>query len=315
MNKKIIHLGLPKTGTTFLQNIIYPKLCKKMNYHYIGKSGEKNKYYFQMMYLKYAISNNFEVKKKFGLKENFFISHEGLLPGDPEYWENSAKKLKFFFGNDPHIIIIIRQPSSFLSSIYQEHCLTQGYFIDPERFFLDNDDYHLTANQPKFNIAKFDYDRLIKIFQKNFKNVTIFKFENIFKDKVFLNKIGLGKKITNEIDFNSLAKKPVNTSLSIKGVKIIRFISKILNRFGLNMQPNKNNYLISDFEKYMQGTNYKTKKKKIDFNILSLFRNYIDPLLGSEKVKVNFKNIKIDISRHDKKYFKYSSIITKQGNN
>ena len=125
----------------------------------------------------------------------------------------------------------------------------------------------------------------------------------------------MGKKITNEIDFNSLAKKPVNTSLSIKGVKIIRFISKILNRFGLNMQPNKNNYLISDFEKYMQGTNYKTKKKKIDFNILSLFRNYIDPLLGSEKVKVNFKNIKIDISRHDKKYFKYSSIITKQGNN
>ena len=40
MNKKIIHLGLPKTGTTFLQNIIYPKLCKKMNT--IFKSSQKS---------------------------------------------------------------------------------------------------------------------------------------------------------------------------------------------------------------------------------------------------------------------------------
>jgi len=59
----------------------------------------------------------------------------------------------------------------------------------------------------------------------------------------------------------------------------------------------------------------KLQKKKIDFNILSLFRNYIDPFLGLEKVKVNFKNIKIDISKHDRKYFKYSSMMTKKVNN
>ena len=63
MNKKIIHVGLPKTGTTFFQNKIFPNLCKEIKYKYIGKNGERNKYFFQMMYLKYAISNNFEIKK------------------------------------------------------------------------------------------------------------------------------------------------------------------------------------------------------------------------------------------------------------
>ena len=313
MNKKIIHVGLPKTGTTFFQNKVFPNLCKETNYKYIGKNGDRNKYFFQMMYLKYAISNNFEIKKKFGLKNNYLVSHEGLLPGDPEFWEIAAKKIKFFFGNDCHIIISIRQPSTFLTSIYQEHCLTQGYFIGPERFFLNNQNYNMRINEPKFNISKFDFDLLIKIFKENFNNVSIFKFEDIFNKTVFLDNLGFNKNIINKLDFDSLKTKSVNTSISIRGMKLLRFIAKILNRFGLNIQPRKSNYLISDFEKYMNGTNYINKKKIFNFNILELFRKYIDPLIGSKKVEINFENVDVDINKLDKKYLRYPQVIFKKG--
>ena len=315
MNKKIIHIGLPKTGTTFFQNKIFPNLCKEINYRYIGKSGDRNKFFFQMMYLKYAISNDFKIKKKFGLNKNYFVSHEGLLPGDPEFWESAAKKIRYFFGTDSHIIISIRKPSNFLTSIYQEHCLTQGYVIGPERFFLKNENYNLKINGPKFNISKFDYELLIKIFKKNFKNITVFKFEDIFEKNLFLSNLGFNQNIINKINFYELKKKTVNSSISVRGMKIIRLISKILNRFGLNIQPPKTNFLISDFEKYLKGTNYKANKKILNFNLLNLFRKYIDPFLGLEKVKIDFSNIEININKLNKKYLKYPKIIFKKGRN
>ena len=198
---------------------------------------------------------------------------------------NTVKKIKFFFGNDCHIIISIRQPQLFNFHLSRTLFDTRIFYWTRE-IFLNNQNYNMRINDPKFNISKFDFDLLIKIFKENFNNVSIFKFEDIFNKKVFLDNLGFNKNIINKLDFDSLKTKSVNTSISIRGMKLLRFIAKILNRFGLNIQPRKSNYLISDFEKYMNGTNYINKKKIFNFSILELFRKYIDPLIDQKVTSI-----------------------------
>ena len=62
----------------------------------------------------------------------------------------------------------------------------------------------MRINEPKFNISKFDFDLLIKIFKENFNNVSIFKFEDIINKIVFLDNLGFNKNIINKLDFDSL---------------------------------------------------------------------------------------------------------------
>ena len=104
MKKIIIHIGYPRTGSTYLQSKIFPNL---KNINFLGKPfSEKKSKKFYLFEKKIFCYDNlyFEKKKKFLGKElkTFFkneinlISHEGFLRNTRFY----EKKNKFYKGNN-----------------------------------------------------------------------------------------------------------------------------------------------------------------------------------------------------------------------
>lgn len=118
LSKVILHIGLHKTGTTFLQNTVYPNI-QNADY-YRGWDGLN--------------------KIVCGKKEYTIISDE-KLSGDPfdknlsysESFKRSITNLQKLVPN-AIILVTVREPQMWISSVYKQH-IHQGGFLKPEEFF------------------------------------------------------------------------------------------------------------------------------------------------------------------------------------
>ena len=155
--KPIVHIGLPKTASTNMQIYSFPEICKKINFKYLYKRDDKydelNRHCAKL-HLDYPID-------KINLPDNTLISNESLIGWDPYDHSSFAKKNYQAFGDKINIVITMREPKSFLSSIYVQRCISSGYMIEPEKFFLLDKIYSRGINHPKFAIEKFSYRNII----------------------------------------------------------------------------------------------------------------------------------------------------------
>lgn len=118
LEKVIIHIGLHKTGTTFLQNTVYPNILNAD--YYRGWDG-----------LNKIVS---------GRKEYVIISDE-KLSGDPfdkkvcylDSFKYSITNLQKLLPN-AIILVTVREPKNWISSVYKQH-IHQGGTLKPEDFF------------------------------------------------------------------------------------------------------------------------------------------------------------------------------------
>ena len=61
--------------------------------------------------------------------ENYFISMESLSnPRNPFFWEQCASMNLDAFGENNHVLIVLRNPIEYLKSIYLEVCIHEGYY-------------------------------------------------------------------------------------------------------------------------------------------------------------------------------------------
>ena len=290
MSRKIIHIGLPKTATTLLQKFFFPTLCNINKIKFLGKNSKGNSSdNKKITYLKYSINYNF-VPEKFKIDDDYIVSHEGLGPMDPAFWEVASKKIKNTLGEDSTVLIVIRSPKNFLTSAYLEECIGKGFFIRPERFFLKKDDYKLNENFPKFDIDNFDYELLKKYYSGNFSRVVFIKYENLFDKDYLLQALDIDNKETSDFikKFQTRSNKSgSNKAISKKGVKILTKISKLLHRFGLKLGNYRENKTLEDFSRLLtEGKD--TKKKIFQTSLLNLYRIYIDRYLFKEKFDLDF---------------------------
>lgn len=293
MHNKILHIGLPKTSTTYLQNNVFRKICKIENLNYFGKGSDySKKENHELFHLKYSITHEFE-PNKINLGENFFASHEGLTGSDPFFWEVAAEKIQNSLNSDITILLIIRKPKDLINSSYVEDCYAKGYFIRPEKYFLDNKNYKLSNNFPKYNIDYLSYENLSKFFYERFKKVIIIKYENLYEDKLLSAALGFSDLSNKVIISRPLYKS--NKSFSERGIKILTYFDKMFNRFGLKLGYKKDNSLIEDYSiKNLAVRMTKiTKKKKFElrFNIIEFYRNYVDKYFGDKKYEVKLNDI------------------------
>ena len=183
-----IHVGLHRTGSTFLQKKIFPQLesensnfifnpislIKILNEEYIKPLTNLKKIDFCEIKKKIE----FEIQK---LKEQYkkeknlkiMISNESLIP-DNFFYKN---KLDLFsplinlndIFNKPIILIFIRERESLTRSIYNQHFKTGNYKNFNE--FLNG------FEEPNIDINKINFSLLFKTFSKdNPHHIWIFKF-------------------------------------------------------------------------------------------------------------------------------------------
>lgn len=311
MSRKILHIGLPKTATTFLQKKIFPELCNLNKLLFLGKnSNYVNQLNKKIFHLKYSIEYGFD-SKKIHIVNDYLISHEGLTGEDPDCWENSSEKIKNSLGEDLDILIVLRKPSDFMLSMYLESCISKGFFIRPEKYFLNNNDHNLKKNNPKFNLDKFDYDQLRKFYIHKFNRVVFLKYEFMFDNNYLLEGLNLNNENNQKFIEKKNPKKKIKTNraLSKNGVIILSKFSNFIQRFGLRMGNFKENKTQAYFDELFNDETIQTdqsyykKKKYFQFNLLDGYRKYIDSFLFKKRFEINFNTHFGDkIDELDEKY-------------
>ena len=129
---KVIHIGLPKTGTTYLQKNIFPQICKEKKILYFLENRQV------------SVSINDHIVKRFSgdevdslnLPDNILISNENLVSSFPSLSNISEYADKNLIALEKiKILITIRNPIDYLSSVYNQ--ILKSYIINPEFFFRE----------------------------------------------------------------------------------------------------------------------------------------------------------------------------------
>lgn len=154
----VIHVGLPKTGTTFLQKEVFPKL--DINFYHLSRVDELD--------LDFELENNI----------TNLISYEGLSVDPTDFNSHHcssqermeiAKKIHLLFPY-ARIIVGIRDKKDWLNSLYKHYERRTGSLIDFKAF------------KNKFDDSFLDFERYINFLEQNFPEVYVYNFEELKED-------------------------------------------------------------------------------------------------------------------------------------
>ena len=149
MREIIIHVGFPRTGTTFLQEQIFGKLRNV------------------------CLIRSIRFPDWFRCRDKVIISHESLSfrhydsPAEEKFTVANALKRIF---PDAKIIVGIRDAQSWLRSLYSQY-IREGGTKTFDEFYKNFDKHHL------------DFDRYISHLRSLFDQVFVYRFEDFKRDK------------------------------------------------------------------------------------------------------------------------------------
>lgn len=173
---KIVHIGLPKTATTYLQHKVFPKISEKKNLNF-----NKDEYLIRDHTNKMRFAPH--LVERLNLNENDFISSEALSGWSPHLWEDYANLNLKAFGENSHILITLRNPEDYLKSLYLQRNIHQ---FELKKFtnFIDN---HVAEKLfANFVMKNFYFSHLVDLYEKRFRKVSVIKISNLEEiDKVF----------------------------------------------------------------------------------------------------------------------------------
>ncbi len=293
-----LHIGYPKTSTTYLQNYFFDKL----NINFLGKKNNKV-WLNSKKRLKFnEIVNNLKKNKNFLIPDSkTLVSAEGLIGNiwiDDFY--NFRALEKILKHKKTKIIITIRRQTSIFYSIYKQY-LWEGGKKSYQEFFRTS----FFKNKREFNINCLNYYELFKKLNKRYikNNFIILPCEMLNKDnfKQF-NKIlckFLDIKEKNLIYHEKLIRSGYNPNEQF----YVRLSNKILNK-KLNVHDNNlENYGILDKILNLRGYFLKIAKlesfffkrevkelKKIENQIYKYFK--ISNMRLSKKIKLDLGQFK-----------------------
>ncbi len=221
----IVHIGYHKTGTTFLQQHVFPNMegMQYYDYHTCVKL-------FKGIYIGTSLEFNEDEFAAMDKSVNALYSQERLVGdmGTGLYNYEIANRLKRIGVNK--IIITIRRQAEMVESIYRQR-INQGGVLRPEKFIKDSD---------YFRWSYLDYTPLIQHYVELFgiENVLIIPQEEMRADMdLVLNKLA---SFCHAGKINYTDDKRSNVSLSYWSIKLLR----IINHFTYNYY--RRNNLISN---------------------------------------------------------------------
>lgn len=287
MSNFIIHIGYPRTATTWFQENLY---CNTTNYTFY-KSNELRK---KILSKTNENLNNFVIKT-FDSNTNYIICDEEFIniKINTATINERAKKLYENFKNSK-IIIFIRNQIDIIESKYSFYIQSGGTLKLEEltNIMFDNN-----------NIDKWKYYEQISIFKSTFgeENVYVFLYEDFNKNiKSFINNYNsiFGLNNNNKINFSKS-----NNSINYRLLNILRFLNQF-SKVKINL-PIKDEkiyfhipYLFRISTSLIKLLN-KLYNKKIHFfkkNVSNkLFNRYVNHFIDSNNKLIsslNLKNIK-----------------------
>jgi len=298
-----IHVGDYKTGTSWLQQNVFPF---HPEIQYLGDPFENHELQTVIRELVDCRDLDFDADQlSLRFKKNFTkdltkitgISREALSQSHyitGEHAKRNAQRLKAVFGN-VKIIYVIREQISMLASIYSQYLKAGG-----TRSFYD---WFLDPIECKGIIERLKYDKNIEMYYEIFgqENVLVLLYEELRSDRsTFLKKIYvfIGCKDISCIPLHE--KRNVNSSLTTWGA----VLSRILQSFFRNSYHNyKSTFLFFDHLIYTLSSKKFLAKRDL------LTRSYVIPQYGTidRKQRILF-SINMAISEKIAKCMEYIRI-------
>ncbi|MGL1958246.1 MAG: hypothetical protein OCD00_13115 [Colwellia sp.] len=266
MTKKIIHLGLHKTATTFLQTHVWPIVP---NFTCMTRPFTQHNHAFNQ--LQYADDSLYEEQKLISFfdkfhNENIILSDESFS-GKPLAFSSInrsqiARRLKRLLP-DAEVVLFLRDQKSIIKSQYSAYikmpygkkCLDEfiykphadysyeDYLKDPHQYNMES--LYYNTNDIFLHLDCFKYSRLIELYQSLFDKVHIFLYEDFVDEKPVVF-----KQLKNILgtDFTPLTNVSVNKSPDEQQLELKRKANIVSD--GLN-----NRYLRKFIELIIRSTN------------------------------------------------------------
>jgi len=170
----LIHIGLPKTGTTWLQTSVFNTIS---NTHFVGPNKT----------IIHLLSKNNEEPDIDQLKKDFFNTEKNIIYSDPELsglisfeWNDGnntgliAKRLKNIFP-EAKILILLRNQIDFLASGYAYYIRKGGTYKFSKYF------QKIKNEESGFSLDYLKYNNIIEIYSEIYgkDNVKVFLYEEL----------------------------------------------------------------------------------------------------------------------------------------
>jgi len=177
MNKNIIHIGLPRTGSKFLRKKIFVNIDKSQIY-FKEHTGLYDKYsnlgwkaYVKSLTHPVLISGG-----DYSKVDNYPIPMTRVTNR-----EQSIKNFKHsFLFHDAKIILILRERESHMRSMHVHLCTDKRLYED----FIEFDEWICQYEQSDID-EYYDYDKYVDLLKENFEEVYVDWYGNMVKDLDF----------------------------------------------------------------------------------------------------------------------------------
>ncbi len=285
MSRNFIHIGFPRTGTSYLQKNIFPKLT---NINFTNYSELQGKTLANFIFKENTDLGIDKIKKE---NQNFFYSDESFV-GEIFYHGLNRKLILRNIKNsinNPQILLFIRYQPDILLSLYRHYVQYGGYL----RFDgLLNNSLKRGVYQC-LDLDLFKYDEYINLLCEFFdkENVHIFTFEEFQNDyDGFIHRLCkvLGSPLPNvkngKIEHGSLSD---NYILKIR--KLNYFLRSRMNPTGLLKVSRKK---IKDFENWLPFLQEMNKEFRNQF--YELHDYFLESNKNLEKIGVSLPGVYLE---------------------
>ncbi|MCR9684642.1 hypothetical protein NB600_02235 [Vibrio antiquarius] len=182
-----IHLGLHKTGTTSLQNSVFPYL---EHVEFIGRGEDENELFkkiSKVVFSKEFYESDYQpiideinaINRDILISDEWFTSeYSGLYGFNGCSWREKVRRLSILFSNvETKVFVTIRYPHEIVPSTYAEF-IPRGikHYYSNLKEYVDHSEDGQT----------YDFEELVKYLEEMFVSVEVFTFESIIEDKAKL---------------------------------------------------------------------------------------------------------------------------------
>lgn len=236
----IVHIGLGKTATTALQKRVFPALVE------CGAISTYNpKNLMRLLYLNRLtkLSNEQRVELATELKSNggALISFEGLVDWNPDNWLQARDENLEIFGRNATILLTIRDPRSYLTSVYQQ-VVAEGHVVAAKDFFVSPELARLVAPATRrgvletFNQQAFDLETLVELYREKFAKVIVVAMPRLGELSFIDAFCEIDDKVKQQIRKNFETLEPNNRSYSKLAMSLTIRRERALRSLGLRSQ-------------------------------------------------------------------------------
>jgi len=262
----VVHIGLGKTATTTLQRYVFPELSQ-----ITGILFNDREIVAKVMECMCSVDDECLVDLKRLIDgRDVLISLESLVDWNPHYWEDAADRNLRIFGQFAVILVTVREPESYLRSIYQQ-MMHEGHVLSPYDFFVGSKQYLklkrcLGDKQLGFfDVDSFDLYRLYNIYTSRFEQVHFIPLEKMSSMGFLRSLYALCEDDVLRLQ-KCFANSPrENRSYSSLGVSLTLKRERLLNAIGMKSFSSRDRY----FQEMLSDRQLSQNAHKLPFAELS----------------------------------------------